>query len=184
MQKREVTNRRLAASKKWIAKEIDKAGLYAEEVAAEMPTPEERIDKIDTNSVEWWKTVRQSAADRWRVARRRFFAFPADEQAKILAAWKSNGCPGDATYFGEFLTNWEATREARNAPISDAENDWLRYFEDWRDSQAIEPPRRRLALYDMLNRGLLEKRVSAENVIEYRAIAKPRVNLFESFDVA
>lgn len=169
---RGITPRRLAASKKWIAKELDKAGLFAEEVAAELPTPEDRITDHDASVVQGIAERRQWQADRWRAVRAKLFAYPDAERAKILAAWQYSNVPGDPAYFGEFLQSWEKNREFRNAPVSAVERSYLAQMNDWRRADSF-PRQDWEVFYNMLRRGLIEKDVDADGrSLIYRAVER------------
>lgn len=90
---RPVTNRRLAASEKWIRNQIDKAGLFAAEVQAEMPTAEERIQQHDQSFMDWHQSRRDQYARRWRELRRQLWERSAEERDRILAAWAVSPLP-------------------------------------------------------------------------------------------
>ncbi len=165
---RPITPRRLAASERYLKKQIAKAGLFAEEVAAELPTAAERIENHDSGYQEWWQKMRDTAAATWRKQRARLRRYPADEQRQILTAWAASGVPGDAVNFGMFLTSWEKNRVERARPVDDIERGYLARVQDW--TRAIDfEPRERLILYAMQQRGLITKRVEGD-LIEWKAV--------------
>lgn len=165
---REVTPRRVAAAERFLKKEIRKAGLFAEEVAAELPTPLERIQNHDEGSKEFWQGMRDYNAKRWRAERRKLAEYPAEERSRILAAWGSSRLPGDANYFGEFLKAWEANRAERTRPVDDRERAYLARLGDWLAALAFEPSER-LFIHEMEKRGLVIRRANG-NVIEFKAV--------------
>lgn len=100
---RPVTGRRIAAAKRFLQKERDKAPLFAAEIEAEQPTPEERIQKHDAGFVAFWQEFRNHDARVWRKARALLRTLPADAQAEIHARWQASSIPGNAAYFSDFL---------------------------------------------------------------------------------
>lgn len=170
---REITPRRLAAAERWRDKEVSKAGLFAAEVDAELPTPEERITLHDEGFAAWWQTMRDHRATKWREHRRTLRTYPADEQRSILVAWGQSRLPGDPSSFGYFMRQWEAERVERTAPPSANELIYLCILSDW--TRAPDLPRQDwLIIYGMLRRGLIEKRSGEDGWLQYRAVTEAR----------
>lgn len=168
---RPITNRRLAASEKWIRKQIDKAGLFADEVQAEMPTPEERIQEKDQCFRDWQQARRDQYARRWRELRRQLWDRSAEERDRILAAWAASPLPGDPGYFAVFLKAWDENRAERARPIDEREQCYLDRLQEWTPALDLEPSER-LFVHSMQQRGLVDKRVNRD-LIEFRALFGP-----------
>ena len=102
LQVRGVTNRRLAAAKRGLAREREKLALFRDEVAVMQPTPEERIEYYDLRQLKAEQSMRDLEAKHWRWGRRTLDAYPECRDA-ILAAWCRSFCPADGTYFADFV---------------------------------------------------------------------------------
>ena len=63
---RGITSRRLAAARRALAKERQRLALFAEQVAAEQLSPEERITQADLDLLEYDQGHRELAAKHWR----------------------------------------------------------------------------------------------------------------------
>ena len=100
---REVSTRRLAAAKRKLARQADALPLFAEQIRASQPTPEEQVRKADAA----WKRVvemdRRADAERWLKGRRLLRALPAERRAELLAEWNAKKCPAAPHYFLDFL---------------------------------------------------------------------------------
>lgn len=103
--RRPVTPRRVAAAVRALKRERDKVPLFAEEVAAEQPTPEQRVERLDQGFVATWQEIRNQRARVWRKARARLRSLPPDAQAEILARWNRSTVPGDSAYFADFVSH-------------------------------------------------------------------------------
>lgn len=164
--KREITKRRIAAAVRHLAKEREKAGLFAAEVAAEQPTPIERIQRHDDGMIQGWTERRVAHAQFWREARSLLKELPDSD--RCLAAWNACGHPGDAVSFLGFVRRWPQRREHLDRPFSAEElailarlsGEWLCVFD--LSSQL------RLACADLIERGLCEKGISADGYIQIR----------------
>ncbi len=95
---RGITPRRLSAAKRFLAKERDRYALFAGEVAAEQPTPEERIINHDAGFEEWWQEMRDTRAADWRKARQQLAEMSPDFRAAALTMWNRRIYPADPAY--------------------------------------------------------------------------------------
>ena len=104
---RDVTpnKRRLSAAKKALKRERDKAPLFRDEIAAEQPTPEQRIATLDSNAREWLSERRRGIAKAWRECRSRLRSLPADAARSILIEWQYGYLPGSAEYLATLITS-------------------------------------------------------------------------------
>ncbi|MGC4115841.1 MAG: hypothetical protein QM765_14845 [Myxococcales bacterium] len=84
---RGITPQRLAAAKKRLRLEQEAAPLFAKQIAAQQPTPEERITRSDAGAVESEREARRSTARLWREARALLRAMPAANREAILLHW-------------------------------------------------------------------------------------------------
>ena len=99
---RGVTPQRLAAAKRTLKKERDAAPLFAAEIAAAQPSPEERIASMDAGHAAWWQTFRDGEAKTWRKARAALPRDPAARRARLVA-WRACSWPKSSAYFCEWL---------------------------------------------------------------------------------
>ena len=67
---RGITPRRLAAAKRALKRQRDKYPLFADQIAARQPTPEERIWEMDIKFVLQWDKLRQATCKKWLELRR------------------------------------------------------------------------------------------------------------------
>jgi hypothetical protein len=112
---RPLTERRLAAAARALRREQEDCPLFADDIADEQPTPEERVRVIDVQQVAHWQHIRDFNARTWRAARRILFSLPAEERDQLFAAWQSAPYPASASYFADFLyqrTGRSASRES------------------------------------------------------------------------
>lgn len=100
---RPITNRRLQAARRALARERDACPLFADDIADEQPTPEERVRILDAEHVAWWQRIRDYNAQTWRAARRILNSLPAADRDRLYAEWQSAPYPGSASYFADFL---------------------------------------------------------------------------------
>lgn len=99
---REITPRRLAAAERALRLERERLPLFADQVAAEQPSAEERIKRIDAEHAGYWQSHRDLAASHWRWGRRILSEYPA-YGADILAKWEVSSIPPTAAYFADFV---------------------------------------------------------------------------------
>lgn len=101
-QLRGLTPRRLAAAKRALRRERDQLALFADQVAAEQLTPQERIEAFDLDLLRQDQGRRDLTAQHWRWTRRqlrRHHRCAAD----ILAKWNCSWIPATGTYFANFV---------------------------------------------------------------------------------
>jgi hypothetical protein len=72
-------------------------------VAAEQPTPAERIAHFDERLLDQNQGRRDLAAKHWRWARRQLAGISADVRAEIVERWNLNSIPREAHYFAGFV---------------------------------------------------------------------------------
>lgn len=154
---RGATPRRLAAARTHLSKEVEKAGLFAAEVAAELPTPEERIANVDERSAEFWDNMRSHHARAWLSARAMLRTLP--DADRCLMVWRNAGCPGESGYFSSFVRAWPERRAELDRPLTDAEKliyqRLLYAHPDW-----IQLPEcsERMAAHELVIRGFANRR--------------------------
>lgn len=96
-------------------REQNECPLFADDIAGEQPTPEERVRTIDDAQIRYWQRIRDFNARTWRSARRILNSLPAAERDQLRAEWQSASYPASASYFADFLyqrTGRSASREA------------------------------------------------------------------------
>ena len=99
---RGVTSRRLAAAKRALKRERDNLALFADEVAAEQPSPEERIEHFDRRILDAEQSMRNLTAKHWRWGRNQLEKHP-EHKEQILAQWATSWCPPTGNYFADFV---------------------------------------------------------------------------------
>lgn len=93
-----VTKNRLRHAERFLARERTRFALFADEVAADQPTAEERIASFDAGQElvqQEWRVKR--AAD-WRKARQRFHDLPVEQRQAVDAMWRRRTYPLDPLY--------------------------------------------------------------------------------------
>jgi hypothetical protein len=103
---RPITRRRLAAAERRLRIERDKTPLFAEHVAAEQPTPEQRIAAHDAQQAEYRRRDRRQWAAQWRECRAQLAAMPADQRPQFLLAWNNGYQPKDPVSLLDALRTW------------------------------------------------------------------------------
>ena len=94
---RPTTTRRMAAAEKFLRKERESAPLFSEQIAAEQPTPAERIDDYEQGWVEGWRRFRWREAQIWKACRKAIRE--AGEKGRAVAArWQTCPYPASACY--------------------------------------------------------------------------------------
>lgn len=107
--KREVTPRRIAASRRALNREAEKLPLFAAQIRETQPTPEERIASIDAGQqqvIAEWRTFR---ADMWRKGRAMLRELPLECQKDLIGKWNRGTCPADPAYFCDFVRTYKRT---------------------------------------------------------------------------
>ena len=100
---RGMTSRRLATARRALANERDRYALFADQVAAEQESPEQRIDRFDQRMLRQDKGSRELAAKQWRWGRRQLEAISEETRDQILEAWNRSFAPPEAHYFADFV---------------------------------------------------------------------------------
>ena len=113
---RGITPRRLAAAKRAHQREVDRLPLFADQVAAEQGTPEERIERFDQDQLEHNQGRRDLAAKHWRWGRRQLSFLSAEIRIDILELWNATSIPANAAYFADFVRH---QLRDRGLPIDD-----------------------------------------------------------------
>lgn len=98
----EITTRRLAAATRALRLERERFPLFADEVAAAQPTPEQRIRSIDAEVHSHIQSRRDLAAKHWRWGRWMLAENP-ELAAEILPKWEQSSIPPTAAYFADFV---------------------------------------------------------------------------------
>jgi len=100
---RGITPRRLAAAQRALARERSRFALFATQVAAEQPTPEQRIENFDNRLLQADQGHRDLAARHWRFGRRQLAFLSDTVRSEIVAAWNKSSIPPDPHYFADFV---------------------------------------------------------------------------------
>jgi len=100
---RGTTPRRLAAARRALALERSRLALFVDEVAAEQPTPEERVAYFDQRQLQADKAHRNLAATHWRFGRRQLAVLSDSIRSEILSRWNASSIPAEAHYFADFV---------------------------------------------------------------------------------
>ena len=100
---RGITPRRLAAAVRALRRERERLILFADQVAAEQPTPEGRVTQADLDLVDYDQGHRDLAAKHWRWGRRQLARYP-EVAPEILERWNSHRwLPPYPGYFADFV---------------------------------------------------------------------------------
>lgn len=99
---RGVTPRRLAAAERALQLERERLPLFADQVAAEQPTAEDRIHRIDAEHLGQLQSHRDLAAKHWRWGRAQLASHP-ECAPDIAALWEKSSIPPTAAYFADFV---------------------------------------------------------------------------------
>ncbi len=101
--RRTVTPRRIAAAKRFLAKERERHALFADQVAEEQPTAAERLEGFDLGYVELWTNMRNLHACQWREARAILREWTEEHRNAFLARWNDETrrfrAPMTSSYF-------------------------------------------------------------------------------------
>jgi len=99
---REVTPRRMAAARRAVARELAEIPLFPE--LARDSSAEERMERLQTESLEFRRRMRQDRAEAWRRARAAMRALPGVSAAGVAAYWARFRCPGSPEYLADIIT--------------------------------------------------------------------------------
>lgn len=111
---RPITPRRLQAADNALRRERERHPLFADEIAADQPTPAERLLEQEALQAAYWQRIRDHVAVTWRKARAILMSLPSEEQRGVRDRWNNTSCPGKAEYFADFIyqqTGRSASRE-------------------------------------------------------------------------
>lgn len=100
---RELTTRRLASARRKLERQAEALPLFAEQIRAEQPTPEEVVQKADASWKRFVQMDRRHDAERWLTGRRLLRELPAERRAELIAEWNAKKCPAAPHYFMDFL---------------------------------------------------------------------------------
>lgn len=95
---RKITPRRLSAAKRFLSKERDRYALFAGEVAAEQPSPEERINRHDDAFEDGHQRARDKRSQDWREARKCLAELSPDFREMTLTIWNRKRYPADPVF--------------------------------------------------------------------------------------
>lgn len=108
-ERREITPRRVAAAKVAIQREIERAGLFADEFVTQRD-PLARVNRNEDGVLAWTQAMRATRARMWRAARRRLRALPARERSAVYERWQLGPYPGTPEYLSELVRDVEIRR--------------------------------------------------------------------------
>ncbi|MBK8188858.1 MAG: hypothetical protein IPK79_00225 [Vampirovibrionales bacterium] len=98
-----VTSRRLAAARRRLERQAMALPLFADQIRAGQPTPEESVAAADRQTKRQFDAHRKYEAESWLKGRRLLRQLPAERRAEIIAAWNASGVPARPEYFLDFL---------------------------------------------------------------------------------
>lgn len=101
--KASVTSRRLAAARRRLERQAMALPLFADQIRASQPTPEESVAAADRQTKRQFDAHRKYEAESWLKGRRLLRKLPAERRAEIIAAWNVSGVPARPEYFLDFL---------------------------------------------------------------------------------
>ena len=115
--RRGITPRRLAAAKRALRKQRDKCPLFADQVAAIQPTPEQRIWDMDTQFVFHWDKLRLATCKKWLKLRKIIREEICPElKNEFLVSWSKMKYPADPYYASDFLL-WLIRNRCSECPL-------------------------------------------------------------------
>ena len=82
---REMTTRRLASAKRKLERQAEALPLFAEQIRASQPTPEQVARKDDASWKRFVELNRRHDAERWLEGRRLLRSLPAEHRAELIA---------------------------------------------------------------------------------------------------
>jgi len=77
--------------------------LFAEEVAAEQETPEDRISRLDRDFLDYEARQRGLEARQWRIGRRLLHDVNGRIRTVLLQQWNASSVPAEAAYFADHV---------------------------------------------------------------------------------
>lgn len=103
---REWSNQRIAAAKRALKKEREKAGLFGEELMR-FTSVKERQSQVDTMLIKRFQQFRNDAANDIKEVRSKFKKLPGDVQKDILEYWNNIEMPKAPFRFLSLMHNYE-----------------------------------------------------------------------------
>lgn len=103
VQVRGLTPQRIAAARRAFRRERVRLALFAEQVADEQPSPEERVYAFDLQQLKTDQQHRDLAAKHWRWGRRQLARLNPATRTQVVQAWNDSWIPADAAYFADFV---------------------------------------------------------------------------------
>lgn len=100
---RPITKSRLARAERALQSERNKTPLFAAEIAAEQPTPEQRIITIEKSTAEYHQKLRDMHAKNWRLSRRLLAALPVELRQELWEQWQRPCYPGSSEYLLDMI---------------------------------------------------------------------------------
>ena len=94
---------RLATARRALKRQRDQVPLFADQVAADQPTAEGRIQSLDEAYEHYLQRFRDFVAASWRRARKMLREMPAEQRAAILAEWQYGHLPGSSEYLLDLI---------------------------------------------------------------------------------
>lgn len=98
--------RRVAAAKRALKKQREKLPLFASEIAAGQPTPEERIEFYDQALLKMIKRMRDFDASQWREGRAMLRELTPESRKRFIEYWNNCYGPKKAHYLCTMLQYW------------------------------------------------------------------------------
>jgi len=101
--KASVTSRRLAAARRRLERQAMALPLFADQIRASQPTPEESVAAAERQTKRQFDAHRKYEAESWLKGRRLLRRVPGARGAEIIAAWNASPVPAHPEYFLDFL---------------------------------------------------------------------------------
>jgi hypothetical protein len=105
----------LKIAERTLQKEREKFPLLQDWIAAQQPTPEERLETFQNREADRIQRERDYSAQTWRRARQLLRLLPPETKDRVLENWNTHHCPGDASYFADCV--FQAARPLIDAGI-------------------------------------------------------------------
>lgn len=107
---REVTSRRVSCARNAIKRLQKRHPLFADQVAEEEGTPEQRIERIDSEHADRWCSRDAESKRKFLQAAERFADLPAHVFEDAVAEWNSSGRVASGEELANFVNNALAGR--------------------------------------------------------------------------
>lgn len=103
---RPITPRRIKAAERALAQQVEKAGLFGEHIRQEQPTPLQRVEQFNEDSIEFWREMRRDAVRRWRYVRARLRCLAPEDRASFKIRWNACTYPTDSASAKQMIDRW------------------------------------------------------------------------------